>query len=460
MIIDQTPLDFEIQRVLNSTFKPNFYSYTGQFKIGAKTYDVIKITDIDSHEDYEMNYGGVTMMRCVMLLGDYTTLVYPSKENLEFILKTELLTTTSYSPTDDENSVTTVTYNASLEPNARPFMSEDNNMENLDQATQNLLDFVEVDIQLKPKLLDDVSKTSVGGNLINITNADAVKTLITYYCAKLELDDDEKLLGVNIHPSAATDVKSQVVIPHGMMLSDLADYIQNRAGGIFNSGMAQYVHERNWYIYPPYDTSGFDDAKKKLVIVSVPAKRYPQVEKTYLTKNGITTILATGNKRIVSDKSRIQDNAGNGVMFADANQIVSGFAQASGNVAIAKRGQNNSEFLGEAKPNGKNNVRLLPQGITDNPYLATSRMARSQGHFYSFEWENADPEIIEPGLNVKIMFINNGDVKEVNGVLLKCHIQTKMNGKGLLAVGYRSFIVMVVFVRAEDEAQGGLVGLT
>lgn len=459
MNIDSTPLDFDIQRVMNSSFQPNFYSYTGQFKVGTQTYDVIKITDIDEHADYELNYGAVKMIRVVMMLGDYTAFVYPAKGNLEFILKTELLNPTSYDKSDAAGSVTVETFNVSIDPKARPFMSEDNNTENLSREVQNLLDFVEVDIQLKPKLLDDISKVSVGGNFTNKTNADIVKNLITMYCGQLEVDDDNKLLGVNMHPSAATDVQKQIVIDHGVMLSDLADYVQTKCGGIFPTGMAQFVHERIWYVYPPYDTAGFDDAKEKLIIISVPAKRFPQVEKTYLTQNGITTILSTGNKRITSDKGQIQDNAGNGVMFADANQIVQGFTKGGNNTALARRSQNNSEFVGEQAPNGKNNVRLSPEGITGNPYLATSRLARGQGHFYTVEWENANPEVIKPGLNVKIMFIDQGEVKQVSGVLLKAHIQTKMNGKGLMANGYRSFVAMVIFVKADDPNQAGLTGL-
>lgn len=459
MIIDNTPLDFEIKRVLNSTFSPNLYSYTAQFKLGSAVYDIIKILDIDEEADYELSYGSTKMMRVVMLLGDYTTLIYPSKIDLEFILKIEKLNYTNYEGSDQEGATTVITYNVSLDPKARPFMSEDNNMENMSRDAQNLMSMVDVDIQLKSKLLDDVSKVTVGGQFINTTNADVIKNSISYYCAQLEVDDTEKLLGVNIHPTAATDVKKSVIIPHGTMLSDLADYVQIKTGGVFPTGMAQFVHERIWYVYPPYDTEGFDDAKEKLVIISVPAKRYPQVEKTYLTQNGITTILATGNKKIISDKNQIQDNAGNGVMFANADQIVSGFAVDKGNIAIAQRGANNNEFLGEQKQNGKNNVRMSPEAITANPYTATSRLARSQGHFYMVEWENADPEIIKPGLNVKIMYLNEGTVCSVNGVLLKSHIQTKLNGTGFLATGFRSFVVLVIFVKADATDTSGLVGL-
>ncbi len=461
MIIDNTPLDFEIRRVLDSDFKPNAYGYTGQFKIGDKTVDTIRILDIDEEADYELSYGSVITCRVVMMLGDYTTDIYPVKGNLEFILKSEKVNYDDRGISDEDSSTEITIYNVSLHPDARPFMSEDNNMVNVSKDVQNLMDFVIVDLQLKPKLLDDVSKTTVGGHFLNTTNADLLRNLITYYCNQFELDDDNKLLGVNIHATASEVVRPSTIIPHqpSVLLGDLADYVQNKAGGVFPSGMAQFIHKRIWYLYPPYDTTGFDDALEKIVIVSVPAKRYPQVEKTYLTENGITTILATGNKKIITDKSQIQDNAGNGVMFADANQIVAGFNDVKNNMAVAKRGLNNNEFLGEKSASGKNNVKMSPEGITANPFVATSRLARSQGHFYMVEWENADPDLIKPGLNVRIMYLNEGEVKSITGVLVKCHRQTKINGQGLMATGYRTFCVLVVFVKADDTEDSGLLGL-
>ena len=460
MIIDQTPLDLEVRRVFDSSFRPPQYGYIGQFKIEAKVIDIIRVIGMDIQSDYELTYGPVMILEIVLPLGDYSSLIYPVREKLEFILKTEKLDYTNKTLEDKEESVTVETFSVSLLPGARPFTSEDNNMENLGREAQNLMDLVVINIQLKPKLLDDISKMTVGGHFINKTNADLLRNLIMVYCNTIEVDNEQKLLGVDINATASEVKRSSTLIPHNVKLSDLADFLQMKQGGVFPSGMAQFVHERIWYIYPPYDTSFFDESKEKIVIISVPANRYPQVEKTYLTQNGITTILATGNKKITSDKQQIQDNAGNGVMFADANQIVQGFAKDKGNVALISPKSNGSAFVGEERSNGKNNVQMSPEGITANPFIATSRIARSQGHFYNVEWENGDHELIKPGLNVKIMFLNEGEVKFINGVLLKSHVQVKMNGTGLMVTGYRTFIVMQIFVKAEDAFEAGLTGLT
>lgn len=460
MIIDQSPLDFEVRRVFDSDFKPLGFSFLGQFKVDEKTYPVIKIIDIDEVNDYELTYASVKIARIVMPLGDYNTYIYPNREKLEFILKTERLDYNSRLIGDQEGSVDVTTYMVSLLPGARPYQSEDNNSETIGREVQNLTDLAVIDIQLKDPLVDSISKTTVGGHFIDTTNADLLKNLITMYTNGYELEDSQKLLGVDIHAAASEIVKKSVIIPHnsGVLLSDLADYLQVKTGGVFASGMAQFIQDRHWYVYPPYDTSGFDESIEKIIIVSIPAKRYPQVNKTYLTENGVTTILSTGNKKITSDKQAIQDNAGNGVMFADANNMMAGFSEQRGNVALVQPKKNINSYVGEERSNGKNNVRMSPEAITSNPYHATSRMARSQGHFYTVEWENADPTKVKPGLNVKIQYLNENEVCYIEGVLLKSHIQIKMNGTGLLATGYRCFVVMQVFVKA-DGTNAGLIGL-
>lgn len=460
MNIDKTPLDFEIKRVFESDFIPNNARYTGQFKIGDQLVDVLKIVDIDVVDDYEMSYASVMMLRAMVLIGDYGSFIFPNKDNLEFILKTEMSNPYTNVTADGESVILVKTYNVSLDPTSRPFMSEDNNNETMSRLEQNLLGPVEIDFQLKTKLSDDVSKMQSGGHIIDSTNADALRDLLTHFCSKLELDDVDRLKGVNLSGTTSTVVNKSIMIPHGLPLSDLGDYLQNSAGGIYPAGLAQFIDDGIWYVYPPYDTTGFDDAKEKMVIISVPAKRYPNVEKTYVVENGIVTVLATGNKRIRSDKQQIFDNAGNGVVVADANKMVTGFSSESGNTSVIRRGDNNSEFISEEVPNGKNNVRMAPERISSNPFVVRSRLARSQGHFFTIEWQNADPTLIKPNMHVKVLYLNDGEVREITGVLIKCHRQTKINGFGMMATGYRNFCVLEVFVKTNPNEDSGLLGLT
>lgn len=459
MIIDQSPLDFEVQRVIQSDFIPNFHRYQGQFKINDKVIDVIKIMAIDDEADYELTYGSVRMVRVIMPLGDYSVEIFPNLDNMEFILKTEMTNPNTLESTGEEGSIMVETFNVSPNPETRPYMSEDNGSEVTSKEVQNLVSLIEVDIQLKPKLLDDISKVSIGGHFFDTTNAQCLIDLITFHCAQLDLEDDQKLIGVNLVGTASEIVKKSIQIGHGLPLSDLADFLQKKSGGVFPSGMAQFVHERIWYVYPPYDTTGFDEAKEKLVIVSVPAKRYPQLNKTYLTENGITTILSTGSKRITTNKQQVRDNAGNGTMFMDASKVISGFGVEKGNQAVIKRSENNNEYLGETIENGKNNVRMSEERITDNPFLSRSRLSRGQGHWYTVEWENADPGIIKPGMCVKILYMNEGEVCEITGVLNKVHRHTRLNGKGLMAVGHRTNVVMMIFVKSSPGENSGTLGL-
>lgn len=459
MAIEKTPLYFEIDRIINSDFYPAFKSYFARLKLEDRMINVIKIMSIDEHDDYELSYGSVVQMQIVVMLGDYSHYIYPNRDKLELELKIEGRNHKDLTALDTEGSVDVLMYNVALSSEARPYMSEDNSNETIAYEVQNLMDLVFLDIQLKPKLLDDIAKVRCGGQFLNSTTADVVRNAISLHCAEMEIDDDEKLLGVDIHHSASQDVQPTVVIEHGTNLYDLADIMQKRAGGVFPTGMAQFIKDKIWYVYPPYDTQGYDEAREKVVLISVPAKRFPFLDKTYITEGGITTVLCTGAKAVQSDKHQLQDTYGNGAIYSDARQMVSGFAKEKGNVVLAKRSENNAEFVSEESHDNKNNLRKIGEGITANPYLSTTRLARAQGHFYTLEWQNCDTDLLKPGLNIKIMYIDQDEVREINGVLLKCHKHTMLNGVGLAATGHRTNAALVVFVKSEIEQDNSSIGL-
>jgi len=255
-------------------------------------------------------------------------------------------------------------------------------------------------------------------------------------------------LGINTQGKPSEVKKNTVIIPHGLKLTDLADYLQHKQGGIYSTGLAQFIYKRWWYIFSAYDTVDYEDSEDKVVLISVPQKRYPSVTKTWLKKNNVITILATGNRNLKSDKQAQYDTVGNGIMFTDANTIVKGFHQEQANIATINRGGNNSEFAGEDV--GKNHMTLANNPITSNPFAATSRIAKAKGHYLVYEWQNCDPNVIKPGMKFKIQMLVSDQVVEVNGILLKSHIQTILNGEGMLATGHRSNAALVIFVKSDD----------
>lgn len=459
MIIDDTPLDFEIKRVFETPRFEVSYTYSGQFKVGEEYIPAIKIVDINREMDFELNFASVVTVRVLIGPGDMTYAIYPNRNNLEFILTTEKVDPNTRSVSDEEGSITKVAYLATLPEEYRPKSAEGNDSEVLPRSTMNLTDLLDITLQLRVKVVEDIDKIDVGGNYRDTTTSELLSSLLTYHSSQIELDDAEKLQGVEIAPGAAEDIQPMISIEHGVKLSDLADYIQKKAGGIYPTGLAQFIHEQVWYVFPPYDTSRFEDSNDKMHLIFVPTKRYPIIERSYLIDNGVTTVLVTGEKKIHSDKEQIQQNDGNGVYFADASSMQSDFAKAKGNVALLDRSKTLSEFIGEARPDGKNNMKMARERITANPYPILSRMARAQGHFFTAVWRNANPEVIRPGMAVKVFYLNGEDVCTIDGVLIKAIEQDKLRGQGVIGSSYESVIALMVFVKASQE-DTDLLGLT
>ena len=459
MLIDDTPLDFEIKRVFETNRFAVSYTYSGEFYVNGEYLPVAKVIDISRTMDFELTFASVITIRVLVGPGDMTHVLYPNRNNLEFILTTEKVDPNTKRVSEEEDSISKVAYLATLPEEYRPSSAESNEAEVLPRSTMNLTDLLDITLQLRVKVVEDIDKIDVGGNYRDTTTSELLSSLLTFHTGQIELDDAEKLQGVDVAPGGSEDIHPMVSIEHGVKLSDLADYIQKKAGGIYPTGLAQFIHEQVWYVFPPYDTARYEDSIDKMHLIFVPSKRYPVIERSYLVENGVTTVLVTGEKSIQSDKEQRQQNDGNGVYFADASAMQGDFAKAKGNVALLDRSKTLSEFIGEPRPDGKDNMRMARERITANPYPILSRMARGQGHFFTAVWRNANPDTIKPGMAVKVFYLNNDEVCTIDGVLIKALEQDKLRGEGVIGSSYESVIALMVFVKANQEDTDAL-GLT
>lgn len=450
MDIDSTPLDFEIKRVLENPVQAPYFNYTGEFKVGDRYLQVMRIKDVDEVHNYQEDVAPDIQVMALVGLGDLMGFIYPNRDNLEFILVREELNSNTNAPSYNEESIVSTTYDAKISSDIRPIGAENNDWD-LPPETQNLVELREIRVALKPKIMEQISKIQTGGPFRDTTTSNLLRGLIKHYSDLAEVPDDEKLLSIDIDDRLANQVPKKIInIPHGTPLIDLADYLQNMAGGIYPTGCGQFVHERRWSVFPLFDTTRFDEATDKAVIVLVPQKRYPIVEKTYLHENNVTTILVTGQKIFKSDKEAVQQVTGNGVMYTDAKSVMGGLAEKRGGITVLNRGKANSEFVGEQRKDGRNIVRKAPEEITDNPFPILSRLARNQGHTMQVTWRNADPRILKPGMSIRVYYQNEGEVAFFDSVLIGSHTQVKLRGNGAIANGYEVVIGMFLYFRSTE----------
>jgi hypothetical protein len=66
-------------------------------------------------------------------------------------------------------------------------------------------------------------------------------------------------------------------------------------------------------------------------------------------------------------------------------------------------------------------------------------------------WENSQPDLIYPGMQVKILYMEDGEVKELFGVALKAHHYIQLRGQGATATRYICQSAVAVFVQLLKE---------
>jgi hypothetical protein len=459
MDIDVSPLDFEIKRVLESTQRNAYFDYSGMFKYGNEYLPAMRIVGITSKNHYQTDVAPDLSIQVLIGVGDLNMILYPNRANLEFILTREMINPNGNVPLPGTDTVLIESYIAKLSDEVRPASAENNEQKSVDRFTLNLTDLVVVTIGLRTKAADYFSKMEVGGTFRETYLGPLLQGLLDTWTKTADLPEDEALLGISVDvENSNQDPQAMVTVKQGVRLIDLADYFQKEAGGMYPTGMAQFIQDRVWYVFPPYAPTKFDDSTNKMVVILVPSKRYPVLERTYMVENNVTTILVTGDKKIQSPKEDMQQVSGNGSYFANANKMMGEFSKGKDGISLMSRNDQLSDFVGEQRADGQNVMRMAPEQITDNPFVVMSRLALGQGHVVMVNWHNADPRVFEPGMAIRTMFMNDGDISILDGSLIGLELNVVMKGTTMIADGYEVIASLLIFVKSNSDSND-LLGL-
>jgi hypothetical protein len=450
MEIEQSSLYREVEEVINSSAKPVHYKWQAEVHVGDDTYSAIKVLSIDDRREYDTNFAEEVMLEVTFGLGTFAYDIYPNQDALDVTLTRIPLNEAGDAETDSA-SPQAERYTATLVDTGN-FKVEANGANVPSRETLNLVQIHTCEFQLQRKAVEQMRLVSVGMRMRGCTVEEAIKSILTNESTQINVDDLQKPKGVDMVPASNQTKREHIIVNDGVRLVDVPQYIHEKCGGVYSSGLGYFYDQDYWHIYPCYDTERFAEAKYTMTVVNVPKNKFPRVERSYNQDGDHVTVLATGDVKFSDDSNIMQLNAGNGVRFMDANAIVNRTnVQVQGNKATAARARNTSEFTTVPRPNGINNVQLSDAPITANPYLEYSKMARRNGAFLQFIWENSNPSLLFPGMMAKILYLDGDDIKEVHGVLLKAHTQHKLEGQGMTSTRYRSFTVLVFFTQRVTE---------
>ncbi len=199
-------------------------------------------------------------------------------------------------------------------------------------------------------------------------------------------------------------------------------------------------------MYPLYDTERFDTTTDKVTIINVPGNKLVGVERTYRKDGSNTIILSTGNVKFKDISDHQQLSNGNGVRFAEASIFMDGFVQTKNNKTISARGANVNEVISTSRQSGRQNVHVSDTRITSNVAKEYSSLARREGAIINLLWENANPDLIFPGIPVKILYLEDEEIREITGVVLKAQEFVHMKGQVMFSNTHYVNLGLSVFV--------------
>lgn len=212
------------------------------------------------------------------------------------------------------------------------------------------------------------------------------------------------------------DVHKQITIEHGTKLVDVPDYLQKKIG-IFNAGLGSYLQNKIWYLFGLYDTTRFQKATKTLTLIVMPAKKWAHIERTYRQDADSLTVLITGETGFKDSSGSDTLQEGNGTRFADASSLFETPTTGGNNKSVMARSRNNNEIVTARREVGVDHVPVSHARITSNPFAVYSDIAARNGSYFKGVWQNADPRLLFPGMQTRILYMDGEDVKEIYGVL-------------------------------------------
>lgn len=307
--------------------------------------------------------------------------------------------------------------------------------------TQFVLEEVAVQ-QLRSQSVGFIGRARPPWTILEAFISSAIKTL------KLGLE--ETINQFDLVPANNNNPRDHVVINDNTPILELADYIQNKAGGIYSTGIGFYIQGRCIYSWPLYDTSRTQTAKKLLTVILAPSRHSMMIDRTWLLKGRKLIILSAGISKVIDDTAGKLNIQGNGVRFTDASKIIGDNGTVKDNKYTMSRSKNVNEFITTVVGNGQNTASA--SAPTSNVYLEASKLASRAVAYIAVPWIRSNPDAIVPGMPTEIMFEYNNDIQTMNGILAEAYHSYELDGRGMIASRHRAKTSLLIAVDRLDPA--------
>ncbi len=446
MEFSQTTLGVEFDAITRQGSR-RYYSYEATLVNSQGEVPIMSVISIDWIRDYRKAAGDEVLLRVALPLGQYLNRVLPYKENLKLTL-TRTANDFNGSPTSDSNLEKTYDAFIQVDDETATLGSQPatHNEENAD-----LVGLKQVTLQLQDQAFGQLRSEMVGGSFRDCRPFDVLMALLNHSRQQQSLDLNERVLGIKAIPPNNQVKRSSLILTHGTPLVSVAEKLQTQHGGIYTAGIGCYLQQGYWYVWPLHDYTRFDQAQKTALFILAPSTQRRGIENTYRLVDQHLSVTITGGVQRLDPSEVLLLNEGNGTRFANVDTLLEGFVEVQGNRAVAKRTNNANEY--EAiRRQGQSMSRVVSNPLHTNAFHEASKLTERNGAYISMNWENSDPDLIEPGLQCEVGFMLEDVPCFVNGVVVHVHGYSALSGTGLHQKIHQLTTQVVVMVDRHNPA--------
>lgn len=421
-----TPLQQDLEDVLANCNKDAQVTYRAviHYDDQGGTVDAYVVNSITDDRDYLNNYAAEIGVEVEVGIGKYAKRIYPNRTQLQVTL-TRLTLKEGSTAVDMDRIPESERFTAVLvEDRSAPTQMQGSEVKS--EESLDLLGTIPLKFQLFSKAVEKLRVAQCGGIARQVKVAELVKTTISRAAESTQLNDNQKLLGVTMLEASNQETLEQIVIPHGTLVVNLPGIIQQRYG-VYNAGLGTFIHNRQWYIYPTYDTSLFAKQTKTVTVYILPKRKFPEIERTYRVKDDSIAILVTSDVDFRGDNDINYVQSGNGARFLDASTVLDGFVDGKGNKGVISRNKTSVEMVANKRADKINYAPVSKRDISSNFCVQYTELAAKRGGLLQLHWINSDPKLILPGQCVRIVYFDQEVMKEAYGVIHRAqHILSKV----------------------------------
>jgi hypothetical protein len=451
--IDKTPIWKDIKAIINNGTANTSFEYRALLHTEQQDINVFKIISLDIERDYVNNIADRTRLQISIPLGVYVKSLHPFRDNLEVTIKRIQL--------DGESVSENVKEKIYIEKFKVIFLTNDNpkisasQYDGLDIETLNNRDFVTVKLEIYNRSLEVLRVKTTSGVFRNSSTAAVMEAVLVAESKKITIDGNPALDGLDIVPSSNTSKRDHITIPSFTNITALPTFLHDKMGGVYPEGIGTYFQvwdsKNMWFVYPLYNTDRFESGKPNLTIYSVPNFKLPSINRTFKKEGKSLNIVATSSKEYSDDGEVGFMNDGVGFRMADARAFMTKPVKMKEDGPVGNRTSLNHEAAIKSRNDELNYGPTTTVRISQNPYQEYAKLAYKNTGRMDIVWENCKHELIYPGMPCRFIFLEEGKMVELKGVVLHMHVLVSLTGTIATSVKHSTSAVLTLAVERHNH---------